>query len=147
MESVNVDDFFKRVNWFERETGKKPPMSIICEGENGEISDLNWNSGASFNESILEIWWKIMKFRRKHLHPFEKARNDQRFCRGMSYKYLVNFDYSWKLMSFYELLIIMPFYRNSNGNVNAVGLTQSCHTHRNPVQKDCIHVQSSNHLE
>lgn len=95
--------------------------------------------------------WKCdgkMKFRRKHLLTSSQAMKDKA-C--MSHKYSVNFDYSWRLMSFYERPIIMPFYRNGNSNnVNAVGLTQhepKLEYASESSQKDCNRAQSSNHLE
>lgn len=113
----------KRVNCFE-----KPPMSIICEDENRFTND----SGASFNKH-----WKCdgrNEIQTKTFAPASQALKDKA-C--MSHKYSVNFDYSWRLMSFYELLIIMPFYRNGNSNVNAVGLTQT-----QPMHKIRIGIQS-----
>lgn len=58
---------------------------------------------------------------------------------NMPYKYLVDFDYSWRLMLFCELMIIMPFWRNSN--------RQRCRSHSTrPNSGFFLNVYTKTHL-
>lgn len=67
----------------------------------------------------------------------QKAWPNKTKSKNMPYKYFVNFDYSWRLMLFCELMIIMPFWRNSN--------RQRCRSHSTRPNLGFLNVYTKTH--